>query len=249
VLEAAPLVLCNVYALTEGVDVPEASCCIVARGCGHPGMWLQMAGRVLRPAPGKTHATVIDLRGVVHRHGLPEADRVWSLEGKAITVTAKEREEKLVVCTACSGAFSGWSVTEDGARCCPLCRALGAPMAAPEVKARRLHVMGSAAPPEVRHAELAKLAATAVAHGYKAGWASMRYREMFADWPPRGAGARAYAEAVAHVGEEAAREALERRDVARAERAARDALAAQAAADGTSESGDEDAEAWDRGAA
>jgi hypothetical protein len=85
--------------------------------------------------------------------------------------------------------------------------------------------------------------------GYKAGWASMRYRERFADWPPRGAGARAYAEAVAQVGEEAAREALERRDVARAERAARDALAAQAAADGTSEIGDEDAEAWDRGAA
>ena len=41
---------------------------------------------------------------------------------------------------------------------------------------------------------------------------------------------KAYAEAVAQVGEQAAREALERREVARAERAARDALAAQASA-------------------
>lgn len=77
-------VLTNVYVLTEGTDLPMASVCILARGASTIGIFLQMVGRVLRPAPGKTHATLLDLQGVSHLHGMPEDDRVFSLQGRAI---------------------------------------------------------------------------------------------------------------------------------------------------------------------
>lgn len=35
-------VLVNCYVLTEGFDAPETSCCVLARGCGSAGMYLQM---------------------------------------------------------------------------------------------------------------------------------------------------------------------------------------------------------------
>ena len=77
--------LTNVFVLTEGWDCPRASVCILARGAGHPGSFLQMVGRVLRTAPGKTHATLIDLRGAVYKHGMPDQERVFSLAGRAIS--------------------------------------------------------------------------------------------------------------------------------------------------------------------
>lgn len=78
-------VLTNVYVLTEGTDLPMASCCILARGASKPGIYLQMVGRVLRPAPGKTDALLVDLRGVSHVHGPPDEERIFSLEGKGIS--------------------------------------------------------------------------------------------------------------------------------------------------------------------
>lgn len=78
------LVLWSVNVLTEGFDVPDAQTCIIARGCQHAGTYLQMVGRVLRAAEGKTTAFLLDLAGVCNTHGLPTCDRRYSLEGKAI---------------------------------------------------------------------------------------------------------------------------------------------------------------------
>lgn len=80
------MVLLNVKVLSEGVDVPEAACCILARAFQTPGPYLQAIGRVLRPAPGKQRAIVIDLPGASHRHGLPGDFRDFSLSGKPISV-------------------------------------------------------------------------------------------------------------------------------------------------------------------
>ncbi len=225
-LEPAPLVLCNVYTLTEGVDVPEASCCILARGCGHAGLFLQMVGRVLRAAPwaGKTRATLIDLRGAVHRLGLPEQDRAWSLDGKAISLAENEREVKLRVCPACGGAFATYAVDRrDGARCCPLCREKIAPPEAPTVSPRELHQMGAAAAPEAKSKVLAQLATVAARKGYKAGWAAVRYKDRFGAWPARHEAASAYREAVEQVGALEVSEALAARALARHERQQREA--------------------------
>lgn len=92
-------VLVNVGVLTEGYDDPAVSCVIVARGCGSQGLWLQMTGRALRPSPGKDYALLIDLRGNVHELGNPAADRVFALEGEAITLArAAANGERLCRC-------------------------------------------------------------------------------------------------------------------------------------------------------
>lgn len=78
-------VLVNVYVLTEGWDAPIAETCILARKVGHAGSYLQMVGRVLRPHAGKASAKLLDLWGTnVETHGPPDADRVFSLHGRAI---------------------------------------------------------------------------------------------------------------------------------------------------------------------
>jgi superfamily II DNA or RNA helicase len=203
-LEPPPLVLCNVYTLTEGVDVPEASSCILARGCGHAGMMLQMVGRVLRAAPGKTKATLIDLRGVVHKLGLPEADRVWSLEGRAISLHERERDRPLKPCPNCAGMVASWSTDADGWRTCPLCQQRISPPDLPKVAIREIRPMGTAAPPEEQDRVLRRLASTAARRGFKAGWVAHKYRDRFGSWPPYGAAQRALDAAAASLPREPA---------------------------------------------
>src|SRR5687767_13457756 len=62
--ELAALVNCGV--LCEGWDDPECAVAIVARKIGPAGLWLQIGGRILRLAPGKLEATLLDLAGNVH---------------------------------------------------------------------------------------------------------------------------------------------------------------------------------------
>jgi DNA repair protein RadD len=91
---AAGAVLVNVCVLTEGWDSPQTSCCILARGCGSVGTYLQIVGRVLRPSPGKTGALLIDLTGrSFYDHGAPDADRTYSLTGKGIRTKDKDEDD------------------------------------------------------------------------------------------------------------------------------------------------------------
>jgi superfamily II DNA or RNA helicase len=78
-------VITNVNTMTEGIDVPDAGCAVLARAFGHVGSYLQAVGRVLRPARGKRRAIVIDLPGMSLCHGLPDQDREYSLRGRAIS--------------------------------------------------------------------------------------------------------------------------------------------------------------------
>jgi superfamily II DNA or RNA helicase len=94
-------VLVNCMVLTEGWDSPETSCCILARGCGSVGTYLQIVGRVLRPSPGKSEALLIDLTGrSFHDHGAPDTDRKYSLTGKGIR-TQDEIDADQVYCPVC----------------------------------------------------------------------------------------------------------------------------------------------------
>lgn len=105
-------VLTCVYVLTEGTDLPMAEVCLLARGAGTQGIFLQMVGRVLRPSPatGKRDALLIDLQGVSWLHRMPEDPRIFSLTGRGITVAND------VACPVCKRllsdpaacAFCGW---------------------------------------------------------------------------------------------------------------------------------------------
>lgn len=104
VTEGATRVLVSVNVFIEGFDLPAIEGIVLARAFEVTGAFLQAIGRGLRPssATGKERCTVIDLRGAVNLHGLPDEDRIWSLTGRP------RRAEKLASlrrCAACAAIF------------------------------------------------------------------------------------------------------------------------------------------------
>lgn len=65
-------VIANVMTMTEGVDVPEVECIVIARPVRFAGLYRQIAGRGRRAAEGKTGFLLIDLPGCSHTHGSPD---------------------------------------------------------------------------------------------------------------------------------------------------------------------------------
>lgn len=182
----APRALCNVMTLTEGVDVPAAEVCVLASKIKHHGGYLQRIGRVLRSAPGKENAIIIDLFGNALRHGLPDADREYSLEGKAISLRGEKGEAKPTTCPDCGCVFQKWGVTEDGRRVCPECRTIGPLMPDPSaVDKKALLEVGPLASPAARSSRLELLITDALRRGRKPGWVWHRYRDYFGAQMPR----------------------------------------------------------------
>lgn len=162
-------VLTNVYALTEGVDVPESRCCILARAFGHVGSYLQAVGRVLRPAKGKPDAILIDLTGTSRKHGLPIIDRAYSLGERPISGEAQERE--------CSGAASFEQ------------KVVGAELVLAHPGAGRTEPSREAAVSTIdiaeRHEFYLRTLETVRKHRMRDGFASVRYREKYGEEPRR----------------------------------------------------------------
>lgn len=75
-------VLTSCEIISEGFDIPVVTAAILLRPTKSLGMHLQQIGRVLRPAPGKTRAIILDHVGNCLRHGLAEEVREWSLDGR-----------------------------------------------------------------------------------------------------------------------------------------------------------------------
>lgn len=180
-----PKVLCNVYTLTEGLDVPDIGCVILARGCGHPGMYLQMVGRGLRAAPGKVRLVLIDLCGVVHEHGLPETDRDYSLDGVAITERSRGTKDHVKECKTCGCIFERWKITTDGRRQCPECGEVGKEIPPIKVVKAEMGAVGRAASETDRVATYRSLLATAADRGYKPGWVAHRFKALYETWPTK----------------------------------------------------------------
>src|SRR5262249_22804776 len=95
----------NCMVLTEGWDMPEVGCAILARPTRKN--FRQMIGRVLRPADGKPDAIILDHSGAVFRHGFAEDPVEWTLDpdprAESATHTARgERGSRLLECSQCS---------------------------------------------------------------------------------------------------------------------------------------------------
>src|SRR3977135_3219675 len=65
-------VVCNCMVLCEGFDAPDVGCIVLARPTKSLGLFRQMIGRGLRPAPGKADCLILDHAGAVFAHGLPD---------------------------------------------------------------------------------------------------------------------------------------------------------------------------------
>lgn len=108
-------VLVTVDVVSEGFDIPAASCAVLLRPTQSLGLYLQQVGRVLRPAQGKDYALVLDHVGNVHRHGWPDDPRQWSLEDFSRRAGAGDPAAPTVrTCPACFAAFKPQPV-------CPCC--------------------------------------------------------------------------------------------------------------------------------
>ena len=97
-------VLTNCGVLTEGWDCPPVSCVSIVRPTQSLALYLQMAGRALRTAPGKTDCVILDHGGCVYRHGLITAERQWSLDGeesRALGKRTKDVDDMVKVCPDC----------------------------------------------------------------------------------------------------------------------------------------------------
>ncbi len=72
-------VVSNVEIITEGFDFPECEAVILARPTKSLSLYLQMVGRVMRIADGKTEGIILDNAVLWKEHGLSIIDRDWSL--------------------------------------------------------------------------------------------------------------------------------------------------------------------------
>jgi superfamily II DNA or RNA helicase len=106
-------VLCNVGILTEGWDLPQLECLVLARPTASSSLYLQMVGRVMRPTDTKKSAMVLDHAGNVFRHGLPSERRRFSLEDKRSA--KKHHVKRYKICPDC------YAVVHRHARECPIC--------------------------------------------------------------------------------------------------------------------------------
>jgi superfamily II DNA or RNA helicase len=170
--------LWSVSALTEGVDVIEASCAIVARTFQKPSGFLQGCGRVLRSAPGKTEAIIIDLTGATLIHGLPTEDREYSLDGEGIKRTS---EAPLRNCLSCGATvLSAYPV-------CPECGYEFPKATRQEIKIYSFELRavfaGQATASVHKQNEFKRLLAWSKERGWGVSWAVKEYRTLFNEGP------------------------------------------------------------------
>lgn len=76
-------VLTSCDLISEGLDVPSVGAVILLRPTGSLILCLQQIGRGMRPKADGAPLIVLDHAGNTLRHGLPEEDREWSLDGVA----------------------------------------------------------------------------------------------------------------------------------------------------------------------
>lgn len=172
-------VLTSVQILTEGYDDPSIEVAIMARGFSSDGAWIQACGRVVRPFPGKKKATIIDLRGSVYLWGLPQDDRIYSLEGRAMRV--KEGDgEAIRQCKVCQHIFRAVEYRD---ATCPGCGARAPGKPDPAVRRAQLAAVAATHTQETKRSVFRQLQQTARMKGFKPAWAAIQFKVRYGHWP------------------------------------------------------------------
>lgn len=181
------MLISNVGILAEGWDFPACKTLILARPTKSLIRYLQMAGRVLRPYPGKPKALILDHSGSVRRLGFPWDDFGQKLDdGKATksSSAAKAKEESLPkTCKNCDYVKPAKTPK------CPSCgfesrcpteiETIEGDLVAVTEGTKAVNGLKAIGKAHVFH----QLRWIADQHGYKDGWAAMKYRTAFGTWP------------------------------------------------------------------
>ena len=183
------MVLCNCALLSEGADFPAAEVLVLARPTRSKVRFVQMFGRVLRPSPGKARAIILDHSGSVKRLGFPWNFSVTHLDtGKPKETSGEpaDRPEPLPKpCPQCD------FMKPPRTPICPKCgfKATKPCDIEPE-EGELVQYRGKKMPPAIQNLETIgrsrvyhQLLWLARDRGYKDGWASMKYKDAFGNWP------------------------------------------------------------------
>lgn len=175
-------VISNVGILTEGWDFPACGVMILARPTRSLTRWIQMAGRVLRPHPGKERAIILDHSGSAAHLGYPTEDLPLELDDgtpKKASGARQKDETKPKKCPSCS-YIKPPSVHE-----CPACGFKPERQSDVEVEAGELVRLDRGKKPtrEEKQAAYSALLWMAREKGRKLGWAAHIYRDIFGVWP------------------------------------------------------------------
>ena len=182
-------ILVNVNLFTEGVDLPNVDCVIMARPTASLALYLQFSMRCLNPRPGKT-AIIIDHANNFKTFGYPDDDRDW----KQAIKSGKQKSKTLLTdpglaVVTCDYCFAVVKASEVKDSKCPIC---GKPIKVHEAKPvsdvdlveatkerqKAIHeivksdLLKSVATKSVSELHsLRELQAYAKLHSYKSGWA------------------------------------------------------------------------------
>lgn len=91
--------LTNVDLFGEGFDVPDCECVVLLRPTKSLSLHIQQSMRSMRYKPGKV-GIILDHVGNYARHGLPDDDREWTLDGK------EKRAKTVVMVKECPECFA-----------------------------------------------------------------------------------------------------------------------------------------------
>lgn len=180
-------VLTSCDIISEGTDIPIVGAAILLRPTASLGLCLQQVGRALRMYDGKSEAIILDHVGNVMRHGMPDEDREWSLDGDKQGGKKKKDDEQDIKTKQCESCYA----VHAPAPKCPVCGHIY------EINAREIQVSdGELLEMDAKRLEkieedrrkmfakreegacrtLEDFQALADKRGYAPGWANHRYR-------------------------------------------------------------------------
>jgi hypothetical protein len=193
-------VVSNCQILSEGWDQPSVKCIILARPTKSMTLYKQMSGRGLRPYcecghPPYVHdqgactvcgcldmklvtPIILDHGANLDRHGRPDEDVLWDIEGPP----KRTSHGKFKTCPKCYAYIPG------NARECEHCKhsfvvaSIEPPKLPREFPGMTLVEHG---PVDEKRRFYDQMVRLARARGYKWGFASVKYKEKFNDWPPK----------------------------------------------------------------
>ena len=185
-------IIVNCQILTEGVDVPDVGCVVLARPTKSLVMYMQMVGRGMRVIEGKTDLILIDHAGACYEHGFVHEITEWELSETKQTTNKenekrKKKESRPITCPMCSCTYSKRLK-------CPECGNI--PERAQfgkevdhidgvlgeicfKSKAAKIKKVASSD----KESWFSQLKTYAKHRGYSPGWAAHAFRDKFGVWP------------------------------------------------------------------
>jgi DNA repair protein RadD len=187
-------VVTNCMVLTEGFDLPNIECIVLARPTKQQGLYRQMVGRGLRTAKGKSCLVVLDHSGAIYRHGCIEDEIEWTLTAdkraanrahttKPVLDTDGSYQSRFVDCKRCDvKRKTGEACTNCGYFPEPPSKAVVFEDGDLRLYDRNSRTVASVKPHnrDPWHAMLLHIARR---RGHKPGWAAYKFKEKFGNMP------------------------------------------------------------------